>query len=136
MSNASLYRSSRNRKTEEKVSGLLLIAPAFILLAIFVLVPLILSIYRSFFYYESGPNKAVFAGFQNYIRVFQDESFLRSLANVCIMTLFIVILQVIGSFFFANILVRMKNKFGVFVRTIIYLPYLFSGNLEIGRAHV
>ena len=127
MAKASLYQSLRNRKTEEKVSGLILIAPSFILLTIFVLVPLILSIYRSFFYYESGPNEAVFAGFQNYIRVFQDESFLRSLANVCIMTLFIVLLQVVGSFFFANILVRMKNKFGVFVRTIIYLPYLFSG---------
>lgn len=117
----------KDRKKEEKVSGLLLIAPAVILLAIFVITPLIMSIYRSFFYFESGPNEAVFAGFDNYVKVFQNKEFLKSLGNVCLMTFFIVILQVLISFIFANVLVRVKNKFGVFVRTIIYLPYLFSG---------
>ena len=117
----------RDKKKEEKVSGLILIAPAVILLTIFVIVPLIMSIYRSFFYYESGPLDAVFAGFDNYIRVFQNENFVKSLGNVCLMTLIIVFLQVFLSFIFANILVRVKNKFGVFVRTIIYLPYLLSG---------
>lgn len=117
----------KDRKKEEKVSGLLLIAPAVILLAIFVITPLIMSIYRSFYYFESGPNEAIFAGFENYVRVFQNQEFLKSLGNVCLMTFFIVILQVLISFIFANVLVRVRNKFGVFVRTIIYLPYLFSG---------
>ena len=117
----------KNIVKEEKVSGYILIAPAVILLTIFVIVPLIMAIYRSFFYFESGPNEAVFAGFSNYIKIFKNQNFVKSLLNVCVMTLFIVILQVIGAFLFANILVRIKNKFGVFVRTIIYLPYLFSG---------
>ena len=117
----------KDRKKEEKISGLLLIAPAVILLAIFVITPLIMSIYRSFYYFESGPNEAIFAGFENYVRVFQNQEFLKSLGNVCLMTFFIVILQVLISFIFANVLVRVRNKFGVFVRTIIYLPYLFSG---------
>lgn len=117
----------KNIVKEEKVSGYLLIAPAVILLTIFVIVPLIMAIYRSFFYFESGPNEAVFAGFSNYIKIFKNQNFVKSLLNVCIMTLFIVILQVIGAFLFANILVRIKNRFGIFVRTIIYLPYLFSG---------
>ncbi len=117
----------KDRKKEEKVSGLLLIAPAVILLAIFVITPLIMSIYRSFYYFESGPNEAIFAGFENYVKVFQNQEFLKSLGNVCLMTFFIVILQVLISFIFANVLVRVRNKFGVFVRTIIYLPYLFSG---------
>ena len=69
------------------------------------------------------PVKAVFAGFDNYVKVFQNKEFLKSLGNVCLMTFFIVILQVLISFIFANVLVRVKNKFGVFVRTIIYLPY-------------
>lgn len=117
----------KDRKKEEKVCGLLLIAPALILLIIFVITPLFMSLYRSFFYFESGPNEAVFAGFENYAKVFQNKEFLKALGNVCIMTLFVVVLQVLLAFIFANVLVRIKNKFGVFVRTIIYLPYLFSG---------
>lgn len=117
----------KEKKKEEAISGLLLIAPAFILLTIFVIVPLVMAIYRSFFYFESGPNEAIFAGFDNYVKIFQNKDFLKSLANVCLMTLIVVVLQVLGSFIFANILVKIKNRFGTFVRTIIYLPYLFSG---------
>lgn len=117
----------KEKKKEEIVAGYLLIAPAVILLTIFVIVPLILAIYRSFFYFESGPNEAIPAYFDNYIKVFRNENFLKSILNSLIMTLFVVVLQVLGAFVFANILVRIKNKFGVFVRTIIYLPYLFSG---------
>ncbi len=117
----------KEKKKEEIVSGFLLIGPAVILLSIFVIAPLVMAVYRSFFYFESGPNEAVFAGFENYIKVFQNENFLKAIANSLIMTFFVVLLQVLGSFLFANILVRIKNKYGVFVRTIIYLPYLFSG---------
>ena len=100
----------KEKKKEEAVSGLLLIAPAFILLTIFVIVPLVMAIYRSFFYFESGPNEAIFAGFDNYVKIFQNKDFLKSLANVCLMTLIVVVLQVLGSFIFANILVKIKNK--------------------------
>lgn len=117
----------KDKKKEEKVSGWLLIAPAVILLGIFVITPLIMAIYRSFFYFESGPNESYFVGFDNYVKIFQNEVFIKSLLNIVIMTLIIVFLQVVGSFIFANILVTMKGKFGVFARTIIYLPYLFSG---------
>ena len=117
----------KDKKKEEKVSGWLLIAPAVILLGIFVITPLIMAIYRSFFYFESGPNESYFVGFDNYVKIFQNEVFIKSLLNIVIMTLIIVFLQVVGSFIFANILVTMKGNFGVFARTIIYLPYLFSG---------
>ena len=117
----------KDKKKEEKVSGWILIAPALILLIIFVITPLIMAIYRSFFYFESGPNDSYFVGFENYAKVFQNEVFVKSLLNIVIMTLLIVAFQVIGAFLFANILVTMKGRFGVFARTIIYLPYLFSG---------
>ena len=117
----------KDKKKEEKVSGWLLIAPAVILLGIFVITPLIMAIYRSFFYFESGPNESYFVGFDNYVKIFQNEVFIKSLLNIVIMTLIIVFLQVVGSFISPNILVTMKGYFGVFARTIIYLPYLFSG---------
>ena len=117
----------KDKEKEEKVSGLICIAPAVILLVIFVLVPLFLAIYRSFFYYESGPVDSYFVGFQNYIEVFKNENFVKSIGNVVLLTLLIVTFQVVGSYILAAILVRIKNKFGVFVRIIIYLPYLLSG---------
>ena len=39
----------------------------------------------------------------------------------------ITVLQITLSFLFANVLVRIKGRYGVFARTIIYLPYLLSG---------
>lgn len=117
----------KNKTTEEKVSGLICIAPAFILLTIFVLVPLVMAIWRSFYYYESGPVDSYFVGFENYKAILKNEIFLKSLGNVLLMALCIVSFQVIGSFIFASILVKVRNKFTVFVRVIIYLPYLFSG---------
>ena len=117
----------KNKTTEEKVSGLICIAPAFILLTIFVLVPLVMAIWRSFYYYESGPVDSYFVGFENYKAILKNEIFLKSLGNVLLMALCIVSCQVIGSFIFASILVKVRNKFTVFVRVIIYLPYLFSG---------
>lgn len=117
----------KNKKTEEKFSGIICILPALILLTIFVLVPLGMSIYRSFYHYESGPVEPYFVGWENYLNVFTNEVFRKSLLNDLIMTVIIVFCQVVGAYIFANILVRIKNKFGVFVRTIIYLPYLLSG---------
>ena len=117
----------KNKTTEEKVSGLICIAPAFILLTIFVLVPLVMAIWRSFYYYESGPVDSYFVGFENYKAILKNEIFIKSLGNVLLMALCIVSFQVIGSFIFASILVKVRNKFTVFVRFIIYLPYLFSG---------
>lgn len=117
----------KNKTTEEKVSGLICIAPAFILLTIFVLVPLVMAIWRSFYYYESGPIDSYFVGFENYKAILKNEIFIKSLGNVLLMALCIVSFQVIGSFIFASILVKVRNKFTVFVRVIIYLPYLFSG---------
>ena len=117
----------KNKTTEEKVSGLICIAPAFILLTIFVLVPLVMAIWRSFYYYESGPVDSYFVGFENYKAILKNEIFIKSLGNVLLMALCIVSFQVIGSFIFASILVKVRNKFTVFVRVIIYLPYLFSG---------
>lgn len=117
----------KDKTKEEKVSGLICIAPAVILLTIFVLIPLFLAIYRSFTYYESGPADSYFVGFENYVNVFKNDVFVKSLGNVVILTLFIVLFQVVGAYILAAILVKIKNKFGVFVRIIIYLPYLFSG---------
>ena len=39
----------------------------------------------------------------------------------------ITVSQIVISFLFANVLTRVKGRYGIFCRTIIYLPYLLSG---------
>ncbi|MFP4177514.1 MAG: carbohydrate ABC transporter permease [Acholeplasmataceae bacterium] len=117
-------RTYSNR--EERISGFLMVLPAFVMLAIFVITPLGLALYRSFFDYRVGQESA-FVGFANYAKILDNDVFFKSFINVLEMTLAITVFQIVCSFLFANALVRIKGKFGVFARTIIYLPYLISG---------
>ena len=114
-----------DKKKQEALTGLLMIAPAVILLIIFVFIPLGMAIYRSFF--ETVNGSTDFVGLKFYIRTLENEQFLRSIVNVLVFAVVITTLQIVLSFLFANVLVRIKGRFGIFARTIIYLPYLLSG---------
>lgn len=114
-----------DKKKQESLTGLLMIAPAVILLIIFVFVPLGMAIYRSMF--ETVDGVTGFVAFKFYLRTLENETFLRSILNVLVFSVIITALQITLSFLFGNVLVRIKGRFGVFARTIIYLPYLLSG---------
>lgn len=116
-----MVKTKRDR--EEKITGLLMVAPVFILLSIFVIAPLIIAIYRSFF---TGSSEPTFIGFDNYRLVLNNPYMLKSIVNVIVFSIIITILQLILSFFFAHVLQRLQSKLGVFIRTINYLPYLLS----------
>ncbi len=117
---------NRAKYREERITGILMVLPAFILLGIFVLTPLVMAIYRSFFDYRAGMESTP-VGFENYLKILKNSVFFRSILNVLVMSLIITVSQVVLSFLFANALARIKGKFAVFSRTIIYLPHLISG---------
>lgn len=125
MMKPSLAFKKLNKKTQEAIVGYLMIAPALILLIIFVFIPLIIAIYRSFF--ETTADGSIFIGIKYYLKTLKNVNFLNSIKNVLIFSVIITVIQMIISFLFANVLVRVRGRFGVFVRTIIYLPYLLSG---------
>ena len=114
-----------DKKKQESLVGLLMIAPAVILLIIFVFVPLGMAIYRSLFETVAGETK--FVGLKLYEWTLDNEMFIKSILNVLLFAVIITVLQITLSFLFANVLVRIKGRYGVFARTIIYLPYLLSG---------
>lgn len=114
-----------DKKKQESLTGLIMIAPAIILLLIFVFVPLGMAIYRSFF--ETTIEGTSFVGLKFYSRTLQNEQFIKSIFNVLKFAVVITALQIVLSFLFANVLVRIKGRFATFARTIIYLPYLLSG---------
>ena len=109
------------------LTGYAMIAPAFLLLTVFVVVPLVMAIYRSFFDYRAYADEQIFVGFQNYLTILRTTSFLNSFKNALLFAVIIVAVQLLISFAFAHVLKRCDNGFGRFVRTVIYVPFLISG---------
>lgn len=108
-------------------TGYAMIAPAFLLLTVFVVVPLVMAIYRSFFDYRAYADEQIFVGFQNYLTILRTTSFLNSFKNALLFAVIIVAVQLLISFAFAHVLKRCDNGCGRFVRTVIYVPFLISG---------
>ncbi|GHU71340.1 sugar ABC transporter permease [Clostridia bacterium] len=113
-------------RTMDHVTAYLMILPSIGFLAVFVLVPLFMSVSRSFtnwrFYLGSE-----FIGFENYRMIFQNRLFLTSIKNVLWFVVAIVPTQIILSFLFAHALKGLAPRIGSFVKTAIYVPTVISG---------
>ncbi len=80
---------SKLRDPSEKTLALLLLAPAFILLALIVGYPIGKLIYNSFYdlRLSGGVGESKFLGFQNYIDVWKDQDFWNAAKNTVLITL-------------------------------------------------
>ncbi len=106
-----------------KKSAYLMLAPALVLLTIFVMWPLVMAIIRSFQDYSSGD----FVGLYNFIYVLKTPSFVKSFRNVLLLTVIIVTLTMILTFLFALLLRSLSNRLGYFARACIFIPFFISG---------
>lgn len=95
-----------------------------ILFFLFCAYPLFDSIYLSFTKYN-GFTEPVFIGVSNYIRLFQDGSWWKSVLNTFQLTLMAYVIQIPLSLLLA-ILVNIKIKGQNFFRTVIFLPNVTS----------
>lgn len=109
-----------------------LLLPAFLLLSVFVIAPLVMAVIRSFQDYQTGK----FIGLYNYEYVLglKDlftagvvSDFLKSFGNVLLFTLIITVVTVVITFFFALVLKNMNNKLGAIAKVVIYIPFFISG---------
>ena len=71
-----------------------LLAPTFILLAVFSLVPFAVAFITSFYEYEVG-GASRFIGLSNYAEYFHDYTFLESFGNMLLLTAFSVVMVMI-----------------------------------------
>jgi ABC-type sugar transport system permease subunit len=107
----------------EAVDSYLLIMPLLLLLAVFILYPVIANIYLSFFKWK-GMGRATFTGFDNYQTMFKDQTFWTSIKNTSILLLYIplgTILPIMISAF-----LREGLKGWPIFRAIIYLPNILG----------
>lgn len=101
-------------------NGLLFVSPWLVGFALFSLLPFLLSLYYSFTTYDvvSSP---VWVGADNFLQLFKDPLFWKSISNTIYYTLFSVPLGIVFGVGMA-LLLNMKVKGMAFYRTLFYLP--------------
>lgn len=108
----------------EQVTGWAFVAPALVLLGIFMIYPILWSLWMSF-QVGKGMNLS-FGGWANIIRLTKDPVFLRALGNTCIFFFVQVPIMIVLALLFAVALNDPKLRFRGVFRTAIFLPCVTS----------
>ncbi len=111
-------------KREVKRFSSAFIAPAFLVYAVFIIVPVLLSVYYSFTKWD-GISPKVFIGFRNYAYLFTDSDYWMVVKNTAVLILYSVIFQVFLGLVLAYLLYRCVKGFKFF-RTVFFLPVVIS----------
>ena len=108
----------------ERITGWLFVAPALTLLGVFMVYPILWSLFMSF---QTGKGMNFkFGGFAYIYRLTQDPVFLRALTNTSIFLVVQVPLMIVLALLFAVALNNPRLKFRGVFRTAIFLPCVTS----------
>lgn len=105
------------RRTENYRIALLYLLPSIVLFSLFMFYPMINSLYLSFFFTDSQGEPTTFVGWENYLYLFQSESFRKSVVATLLFVLYTVPPSVILALFLALIANENLKGIGIF-RTI------------------
>lgn len=112
----------------ETIVSYIFLAPVLVFFFTFVLIPMIIGLYTSFFEYTI--KDFYFVGLNNYIRLFQDKVFIKSLGNTLIFVVGSVPIVVLFSLFVASQTYE-KNMFvRSFFRFVFFLPVV-TGSVAV-----
>lgn len=113
----------------ETISGYLFMLPSLLFFVGFVVYPMIMCIYTSFF--DSTMNRAdIFIGFDNYKELFQDPIFLRALKNTVIIVVVSVPVTCAFSLWVSSAIYKMRGPIRSAFRCIFYLPVV-TGSVAV-----
>lgn len=125
MSKTEISAKKKTRKGSA-IAGTVMSAPAAILLAAFLIVPIIYTVYYSFFKYQViRPDAISFSGIANYVKLFQDGNFWQALKNTIYFTVLVVPLQCVLALALA-MLVSSKTRGVAVFRTMYFSPQVTS----------
>ena len=96
----------------------------------FSLVPIVVSFYYAFTDYSLGSKTASFVGGQNFLKLLQDEVFLKSLGITLKYVLISVPLKLAFALLVAFLLTR-KSRMETLYRSLYYLPSLVGGSVAV-----
>jgi raffinose/stachyose/melibiose transport system permease protein len=103
----------------------LFLAPALFLVAVFIIYPLIRTVFYSFTNWRNFSVKQTFNGIQNYVQIIRDPIIRVSLKNTFFMMFFVFLFQMIVAMILAMLLDSTKHLFKFF-RTVFFFPILIS----------
>jgi ABC-type sugar transport system permease subunit len=112
------------RRSENR-SGYLMVLPYAVYFLVFVAYPLIFS-FVLIFHRWNIVTPMEFIGLKNFVRLFRDELFFKSIINTLIFLSIHIPLQIVVALFFANLL-NQNVKLRGFFRALYFLPVVVSG---------
>lgn len=116
--------SKKRRRKEERLYGIIFIAPAMLQFLVFFLIPLIICIYASFTNWNALSTNKSFVGLSNYIKIFTDAKFWKAMSNTIYMLIPIPFYLILSMLF--ALACHMKTPGNKVFRVIYYLPYISS----------
>ena len=122
-------KALKQQLSKESVAGVLFTLPFTIGFLLFMLVPMGISLYYSFCDYDilSPP---VFTGLKNFISMFQDETFFKTLKVTFFFAFVSVPLKLLFALIVAMLLLE-NSKMSVFYRAAYYLPSIIGGSVAV-----
>ena len=125
----SVDKRSRRLVMRETVTSYLFLAPFLLFFVMFVVYPMFMCVYTSFFDATMG-KEDVFIGFQNYKVLFQDEVFWVALRNTLVIVLVSVPVTCAFSLWVASVISKMHVAATSLFRCIFYLPVV-TGSVAV-----
>ncbi len=131
MANKKIVVSKNTRRLviQENVAAYSFMLPFLLFFVGFVLYPMFMCVYTSFFDATMG-REDIFIGFQNYVELFQDEVFWVALKNTMIIVLVSVPVTCAFSLWVASIISKMPVAATSAFRCIFYLPVV-TGSVAV-----
>jgi ABC-type sugar transport system permease subunit len=120
---APLHLGKANVKAREAVISYALIFPAFILVVVLLVAPMVQNIYYSFFDWD-GLAKPVFTGLKNYATMFTDRVLGRSMLNTVLWVGFTLVFPAMGGLLVAVFVagLKLENLF----KSVFFIPLTIS----------
>jgi len=115
-----------NTTKKESLAAYGFLAPALLLLGLFLVIPALLAIYYAFTdYYLLTPDKRQFVGLANFIEIFKDTIFLQSLKNIVVFVLCVIPVQV-GAALGLALLINKQRRGNIFFKVAFFAPVVLS----------
>lgn len=117
--------SNLDRSTRESITAFLMLLPAMVGLGLFLFLPSVSAAVLGFTNYILGPIETEFVGLHNFLRMFGDSTFIRSMINTLYFAALVVPLQTTLALVLA-LLVNKKVAGVNFFRAIYFFPTIMA----------
>lgn len=115
-----------DRTKQKNIFAAICLAPALILLAIFLLYPTIEVFRMSLYNWGGFSNNKEFVGLSNFKILWDDMKFIEAFQNSILLIVVVTLVTLVLSILFAALLTREKLKGANFFRIIFYIPNILS----------